>query len=71
MGQEAGLERPRARSFGLTRSRNSEITLTKRIALGLVEEAAMSWSWILGEFILILVCSSLSLYITLKNQKKR
>ncbi len=31
----------------------------------------MSWSWILGEFILILACSSLSLYLTLKNQKKR
>lgn len=29
----------------------------------------MSWSWILGEFILILVCSSLSLFITLKSQK--
>ena len=30
----------------------------------------MTWSWILAEFILILVCSSLSLYITLRRQKK-
>lgn len=30
----------------------------------------MSWSWILGVFLLILVCSSLSLYITLKVYKK-
>ncbi len=29
----------------------------------------MSWSWILGEFILILVCSSLSLFITLRSRK--
>jgi hypothetical protein len=30
----------------------------------------MSWSWLLGEFLLIIVCSSLSLYLTLKGQKK-
>jgi hypothetical protein len=68
---EAGGEMPGARNFRLTAGRNSEITRSKHIAFGLLEEAAMSWSWILGEFILILACSSLSLYLTLKNQKKR
>jgi hypothetical protein len=31
----------------------------------------MSWAWILGSFLLIVVCSSLSLYMTLKAQKKQ
>jgi hypothetical protein len=54
----------------LTGARDSEITQPVPREQHLSEQVAMSWSWILGSFLLILVCSGLSLLITLKRMKK-